>query len=149
MTSASTPAGEDPERRLKTGIATAFVAADPVALVLPLVRRARGRTGVQAGPSLVAGVHAVVLGSLALRRPHPAGIRSARALVAVVAWCAVGPALLGAGDRTVVLRGRSPLWAYALDGLVRAAVVGGFLPALRRRQRASMPASTGSATPVM
>jgi hypothetical protein len=134
VTDGEVPAGQDLERRLRTGIATAFAAADPVALVLPLVRRARGRTGVQLGPGLVTAAHAAVLGSLALRRPHPAGIRSARALAAVVAWCAAGPALVAGSDRTVVLRGRSPLWGYAVDGAVRAAVVLGAVAAVRRRR---------------
>jgi hypothetical protein len=113
-------------------VALAYAAADPLELALPLVRRVRGLTGVQSGPALLASVNAVVLGLVSLRSPHPLGVRTPRGLIAVVAWCALSPLPAAVSRRTVLLRERSPLWAYPLHVLPRALVVLAFLPAARR-----------------
>jgi hypothetical protein len=136
------PAG--PRHRVSAALAVAFVLSDPLELVLPLVRRWRGRRGVQSGPALVAAANAAFLGWSSLRSPALLGIRSSRGVVAAMVWSAVSPLLLAGTERTVVLRSRSASWAYPLHGLLRAAVLVAFLPALQRDRRQRAGGAGGS-----
>ncbi len=95
----------------------------PVDLALPLLRRLRGRTGVALAPDLVTQLNtvAVVAAVHALRRrPRSRAERWAAAGAAV--WCATSPLLAARTDRLVVLRGRSPLWAYVVGGVLSVPV---------------------------
>lgn len=92
----------------------------PAALLVTVVRRARGRRGVQLGPLLVSLAHASAtpsLGRWALHRGDRAGVVVALSLGA---GTLVTPAVAARWSWTVVGRG-NPLWAEGVGALVRMA----------------------------
>ena len=117
---AESPSGARPDRRRRRFLETLYVAhllASPTTSLLPLARRLPGRTGVQTGPYLVIPVTACVHG--AVRPFQRAEGRSPRQRSAagwfLVTWELATPVLAALPRRTVVLRGRSPLWGHLLD----------------------------------
>ena len=116
----------------------------PAEVLVPLVRRLTGRTGVAAGPgltNLANGVVALVVTRYVRRRPGRwtalVESRAARPLgVASLLHVALAPAVAGRWERAVVLRGRSPLWGWQFSpiGLLQLLLV---LVAVRRAGRAT------------
>ncbi len=107
----------------------------PVELLTPVVRVARGRHGVQLGPTAAALLIPVINISAsrrALSRSLPQGSRPGRA-PDVVALAL--PTLVAVTPATVVLRTRSPLWAWV--GALAVRVLIGVLLGLRTDQRMS------------
>ena len=106
------------------GLHLSYLLAAPTHGLLPLARRLTGRTRVQAGSYLVLPVTAWVHGRV--RRFQRAAGRTPRQRSAagwfLVTWQVAAPVLASSPRRTVVLRGRSPLWGYLLDLVVGAVV---------------------------
>ena len=73
------------------------------------------------------------------RRYDSAGRQAAaaqrRLAVILIAWALLGPAVTALPDQTVILRGRSPLWAYPVDMAPRLALALGLVGAARRQLR--------------
>jgi hypothetical protein len=118
--------------------------SSPAEIILPIVRRVRGRTGVAIGPALVIvanATSALALAHLLRRRPGTwAALKRSR----VRPWYLVVPLyvllspLLGAGwERAVVLRGRSALWGglVSSSGLVQIVVLVVTIARARRARR--------------
>jgi hypothetical protein len=115
----------------------------PAEVLVPVVRRLRGRSGVSLGPGLVNLLNGLLgLGLVHLSRTRPA--RWARVTdrppppwVALVlaGYAALSPATGARWQRGVVLPGRSALWGGLISplGLLQIAVV---LTTLRRALRA-------------
>lgn len=146
----STPASPDSRRdevirnlqpyELRALIALAL--ATPAEMATPLVRRLLGRSGVQVGPTLLSAVNALVnialLRAMRRRRRFPdeldgVPLNQRRLAAAFLAWALVGPAVAAFPRLTVVLRRRSPLWAYPLILAPRLALAVGLLVAARRQ----------------
>ena len=148
----STPAGPNPRRdevirslqadELSARIALAL--ATPAEMATPLVRQLLGRSGVQLGPTLLSAVNALV--NIALRRAvrrrdtspgelDRVPVDQRRLVAAFLAWALVGPAVAAFPRLTVVLRRRSPLWAYPVILAPRLALACGLLVAGRRQLR--------------
>jgi hypothetical protein len=125
----------------------------PAEVVVPIVRRLRGRTGVSAGPGLVDLAHGVVaLGITHRLRRHPARWERWRhadvprwARVAAVAHLTLAPAAAAGWRRGVVLRGRSPLWGGVLSpvGLLQVGLAGVAVARLRGLRSEQAGAGTG------
>jgi hypothetical protein len=112
--------------------------ATPVEVAVPVVRSVRGRRGVQVGPA-IASLSSVAAG-LALAaavEEHPESVVAGeRSFTALLAAAVVVPASAAFLPATVVLRGRSPLWGWALWLGVRlssAALLAGGVDRARKR----------------
>jgi hypothetical protein len=93
-----------------------FALATPVEVAVPVVRSVQGRRGVQSGPA-IAGLSSVAAGLAlvaAVERKPESVIAGERSFTAVIAAAVVLPASAAFLPATVVLRGRSPLWGWAL-----------------------------------
>jgi hypothetical protein len=94
----------------------------PVELLTPVVRVVRGRHGVQLGPTAAALLIPVINVSAsrrALSRSVPQGSRPGRALDVVALAL---PTLAAGTPATVVLRARSPLWAWGVAAAIRVLI---------------------------
>jgi hypothetical protein len=139
-----TPTAPDPQRdevvkRLKPYEVTARLTlglSAPATIATPLVRQLLGRSGVQIGPSLLSAVNALVNIAM-LRRARRQGLTldkldtmpliQRRLAVGLLAWALLGPLVAAFAERTVILRDRSPLWAYPVDMAPRLALALGLV----------------------
>ncbi|KQS56883.1 hypothetical protein ASG36_17875 [Geodermatophilus sp. Leaf369] len=117
----------------------------PAELLVPVVRLATGQSGVALAPAIVGQLDAVVAGLVvrALRsrgRPRsgdPVTLGLRAALLAGLAACVLGPLAAAGTSRAVVLRDRSPLWGYLVQGLPSLPVSVAMVTALLREMRAA------------
>jgi hypothetical protein len=120
----------------------------PADVIVPIVRRLRGRPGVAVGPGLVTLSHSLLaLGVVHVVRQDPARLarlkerRPSRWLLAVRLYLLLSPA--AASERVIVLRHRSPLWGEAVHpaGWLQLLVL------LATISRARRPRQEGAAAP--
>ena len=108
--------------------------AMPAEVLLPLARRARRRDGVPLGPSAVGAANGVLAALAVARLRDRPGLWQHRPVVLpALAWGLLAP--FAARERLVVLRGRSPLWGFAVplpSSAVQVASVLGTVARLRR-----------------
>lgn len=124
--------------RLTLGLST------PAAIVTPVARQLLGRSGVQVGPSALSVVNALVNMAL-IRAARRQGLTldsldampltQRRLAVLLIGWALVGPVVAAFPERTVILRERSPLWAYLVDMAPRLALALGLVFFGRRELR--------------
>ena len=116
----------------------------PVEAAVPLIRIMRGKRGVQSGPA-IASLLSVATGlALAARVESRSGSSGPGELpfTAALIGAAVLPAAAAAVPFTVVLRGRSPLWGWALwlgVRLTSAVVLARGVARAKRRLDAGLP----------
>lgn len=121
----------------------------PVEFGVPIVRRLRGRSGVSIGPGLVNLTNGILaLGAVGYFRQRPERWQrwkheriGPRAGLAALAYVALSPAAAAGSERTVILRGRTPLWGELISpiGLIQIALL---LVALHRAGRARSSGTT-------
>lgn len=116
----------------------------PVEIAVPLVRTAQDKRGVQSGPaigSLVSVATGLALVDRVERHPD-SSVPGERSFTAALIGGALLPAAAAALPVTVVLRGRSPLWGWALWISVRlttAFVLAVGVARAKRRLDAAIP----------
>jgi hypothetical protein len=103
----------------------------PATVITPLIRQLVGRSGVQVGPGALSAINALANIAL-LRRARRQGLTldkldtmpliQRRLAVGLLAWSLVGPAVAAFPEQTVILRDRSPMWAYLVDMAPRLAL---------------------------
>jgi hypothetical protein len=135
---------------IKPYVATAGVVGlfgTPADILVPVVRRLRGHTGMALGPSLMTLANGLLaIGAVHhFRRHRERWQRLTRGLpqwagLACLLYLALGPAAAGGWKRAVILRRRSPLWGAVVSptGLLQLGLVCVAL-GRARRGRASGP----------
>jgi hypothetical protein len=125
----------------------------PADILVPVVRRLRGDTGVALGPNLLTLANGLLaIGTVhRLRRHRERWQRLTRRLppwagLAGMLYLALGPAAAGGWKRAVILRRRSPLWGAAISptGLLQLVLVSVALGRARRGRASGPPPSPRS-----
>ena len=116
----------------------------PVEIAVPVIRSLQRKRGVQSGPAIVSLASVVTGLALAARvEQHPESPPpESRVFTTLIAGALVLPASAAALPATVVLRGRSPLWGWALWIIVRlaaAALLANGVDRAKRRLGAGVP----------